>query len=128
MTDTTALDAMIRKLRRTRAFILEAAPSCADAVATELRATAAAGTSPDGAAWAPRKADGARALANAASAISVKAVGSIVLAKVGYPYVFHQKAQGSSTPRRLILPDAGVLPARLAAAVKRAIVAAREAA
>jgi hypothetical protein len=127
-TDLSALDALIRKLRRTRAFVLEAAPACAAAVAAELRASAAAGTTPDGASWAPRKADGARALPDAASSITVKTVGSVVLATVGYPYVFHNNATvGGSTPRRQILPS-GALPAALAQAIRRTLIAAWEAA
>jgi hypothetical protein len=40
-----------------------------------MRAPLAAGTSPDGEAWAPRKKDGGRPYANAASALSVRGEG-----------------------------------------------------
>ena len=47
--------------------------------------TAAAGTTPTGEAWAPRKADGARALANATAGVSAVAVGAVAPAAAPPP-------------------------------------------
>lgn len=91
-----------------------AAPGVQDA----LRATAAAGQSPEGAAWAPKK-DGGAPLQNAAEAISVKAVGPIVRATLTGPTVFHHFG-GGRNPRRPVLPDPGTVPPAVDKAIKKA--------
>ena len=78
------------------AIALEAAPSC-QAIA---RSTAAAGTTPLGVPWAPRKKDGARALVNAASAISARALGDVIMLVLAGVSVFHNAT-------RQMLPDTG---------------------
>ena len=76
-----------------------------------LKASAAAGTSPDGQPWAARK-DGGRAMANAAKAISVKAIGDVVRVTLDGPEVFwHYGARGA--PRRPVIPDGGGPMSRL---------------
>lgn len=118
--DLSALDALISKLRRSREFIVSAAPAAAEAMQAALRATAAAGESPDGAAWAPRKKDGGRALANAANKIVVRAVGSVLLARIGWPESLHN--DGTKTiPQRQILPS-GEMPPAVATAVKDSLI------
>ncbi len=125
MADLAGLDGLISKLRRSREFIARAAPAAAEAMAAELRATAAAGTSPDGTPWAPRK-DGGRALANAAAAITVRAVGTVLLARAQHPYGIHNAGAGKTLPRRQVLPRGGI-PPRVAEAIKRALVGSWEA-
>ncbi len=120
--DLSGLDALIAKLRRSRDFVRQAAPAAAAAMQDALRATAAAGTTPDGAAWEPRKKDGARALAKAASAITVRAVGTVLLAKLPFPYSMHDAGHGHA-PKRQILPS-GSPPAAVLEAIKGALVAA----
>ncbi len=79
------------------AIAAEAAPSC-QAIA---KATAAAGTTPEGAPWAPRKKDGARALVNAADAVTARPEGATVVLVLSGVNVYHQKT-------RRILPDPNV--------------------
>lgn len=117
--DLSKLDRLIASLRGARGFLVRAAPAVAKAVEAELRATAAAGTTPDGAAWAPKK-DGGRALANAAAAISVRAVGTVILARLRFPESIHHKGT-KRLPKRQILPE-GELPANVAEAIKRTLV------
>lgn len=118
--DTSGLDALIAKVRGTRAFIRSAAPEVAEAMGAELRATAQAGTSSSGQAWAPRKKDGAPALAKAADGITVSAAGSVVQAKLAFPYSIHSMGKGHA-PRREILP-VGEIPARVASAIKAKLI------
>lgn len=124
MADLSGLDALIAKVRRTHDFIVRAAPAAAKAVEAELRATAAAGTTPDGTAWAERK-KGGRAMANAAEAITVKAVGTVLLARLRFPESIHHKGKTNEPPRQ-ILPN-GEIPARVAEALKRSLIASWEA-
>ncbi len=94
------------------AIAAEAAPSC-QAIARE---TAAAGTTPEGAAWAPRKKDGQRALVNAADAVTARAEGSSVVLVLSGVNVYHQKT-------RRILPDPNVgIPDRYRDAIRAAAV------
>ena len=122
--DLSQLDALIARLRRSREFLARAAPAAAEAMQAELRASASAGTSPEGAAWAEKK-GGGRALPNAASAITVKAVGTILLGRLVFPYTLHNIGKGNA-PQRQVIP-AGAMPPRVLAAIKRALIAAWEA-
>ena len=95
--DLSTLAARLRGLKDAgTAIASEAAPG----ILEEAKRTAAAGTTPTGDAWAPRKADGARAMPNAASGLSVRAEGDVVVLTLGAPYVFNQK-------KRPIIPYAG---------------------
>lgn len=70
-----------------------------------LEHTLAAGQSPEGRAWEPRKAGG-RAYANAASRVTTKASGNLLRATLEGPEVYgHFGARGM--PVRQMLPDAG---------------------
>lgn len=103
--DTVALDDWIRKLRANREWLISVMPEVARAVEAHLRSTAAAGTTPDGEAWAPKKHEGGRALPDAASAITLKPQGTVLLIKLGYPYGFHNGAkEGGAMPRRQVIP------------------------
>ncbi len=123
--NTAGLDALIGKLRRMHDFVVSAAPAAAKAMADELKASASSGTSPDGSAWAPRRKDGAAALAGAAAAITVNAVGTSLVARLGFPYSMHTAGKGHAVARQ-ILP-VGAIPARVAAAIKQSLIASWEA-
>ena len=80
----------------------------AKAVETHLRATSAAGGTPSGEAWQPKK-DGGRALENASANIVVesKQVGAagVVRAVVKGRYALHDLGFARGGVRRQILPD-----------------------
>jgi hypothetical protein len=76
----------------------EAAPLVAQAV----KATAKAGTDPYGKTWAPTKM-GARALPDAADAVTAEAHGPVVRIKVTGPYAIHNYLKGDR--RRQIIPS-----------------------
>lgn len=112
--DLSALTALAARLR--------AIPSLGEAIATEAAAgvleaaqgTAAAGTTPDGEEWAPRKLDGARALPNAASALSVRTDRDVIVLVLSGVYVYQHR-------KRRILPGFGLgVPPRITEAVEAA--------
>lgn len=119
------LDRMIAELRALGAADLPAqlAKEAAPRVQEAIRATAAAGTTPEGQAWAPRK-DGGRALADAAAHVTAKALGAIVRVTLAGPDVFHHFGKGSGEPRRRVIPDVGgQLPPSVAKAMQDAVAA-----
>lgn len=85
----------------------EAAPD----VLAAAKSTADAGTTPEGKAWAPRKKDGGRALAHAADAITVRAVGDVIEIVLSGVNVYQQA-------KRRILPERGkTLPSQIVNAI-----------
>lgn len=97
MTDLSTLAARLKGLKTAGADIArEAAPG----VLEEAQRTAAAGTTPTGETWKPRKADGGRAMPNASSALDVEASGDVIVLKLRGPYVYNNK-------RRPIVPASG---------------------
>jgi len=100
------LEEMIASLRSLDELPTRTAELAAPALERALKATAAAGTSPDGQAWAAKK-TGGRAMTNAAKAISVKALGPVVRVTLDGPEVFHHFGKGSSEVRRPVIPDGG---------------------
>lgn len=106
------LDAMRARLTAMRGMAAEVAREAAPQVEAVVRRTAAAGTSVEGKAWPPTR-SGARALPDAASAVTAAAVGTTVVISLKGPYVFHNSAAGAD--RRRILPEEGAgIPAPLA--------------
>lgn len=101
-----ALDEMIASFRQMSQLPERVAERVAPALEAKLKATASAGTSPDGKPWAPKK-DGGRAMPNAAQAISVRAIGPTVRVTLSGPEVFHHYGRGSTEVRRPIIPDSG---------------------
>jgi hypothetical protein len=85
-------------------------------VEAEVKKTAAAGTSPDGEAWAPRKKDGARPMVNAAAHVSAKAFGPTIRVFLKGADVFHHYATRGE-PRRQVIPEGAALPAGIARAI-----------
>lgn len=107
--DLTALAARLRAIPLLGAVIAkEAAPR----VLAIAQSTAQAGTTPDGVAWAPRKQDGKPALPKAASALSVRTEGDVVVLVLSGVYVYQQK-------KRAILPGFGLgVPSKIADAIR----------
>lgn len=93
---------MIATCRALRAVPTLAAKEAAPLIEAALKKTAAAGTDPNGKAWAPKK-DGSRAMVNAAEHITATAAGTVVRVLLKGPDVFHN--YGAGGPRRQILPD-----------------------
>lgn len=114
------LDTMIAKVRALGAAPEEVAKLAAPLVEAAVKQTAAAGTSPDGVAWAPRR-DGRPALVNAAAAVAARAIGPVVqLRLVGTP-TGSQTAQAIQNHYRPILPSkASELPKPVTAALTEA--------
>lgn len=104
MADLAAIDSMIERLRKLPRLAREAAPDVARAVERELRSQVSAGIGPDGKAWKPTQ-DGRVPLRGAASALSVRAVGNVVLATVSGPYALHHRGWVRGGVRRAILPS-----------------------
>lgn len=98
-----ALDGFIGRVNGLEHLAEATATEAAPLVQSALRATAGAGTSPDGIAWKERK-KGGRAYANAAEQITVKALSNIVKISLTGPEVFGQF--GASGPRRPMIPSA----------------------
>jgi len=126
-TGDAELDAMLLALRRLGELPTATAARAAPLVLEAVQKTAAAGTTPDGQAWKPRK-DGGRALANAAGALSASSSGPTVTISLDMPEVIHHYGS-AKVPRRQILPDAGAgMPASVTAALKKAATQAFDAA
>jgi len=117
--DLTALDNLIAKIRGARDFLVRAAPAAAAAMGDALRATASAGQTPEGQAWAPKKKGGGKALAGAAAAIKIRAVGTVLIASIGMPEAIHNAGK-RNTPARKILPTE--LPPIVADAIKQSLI------
>lgn len=95
---TAALRGLDELGRRTAAI---AAPLLEE----KLKATAAAGVSPEGKPWAPRK-DGGRPMAHAAARVSVRSFGTVVRVVLEGPEVWHHFGARGAT-RRPVIPDGG---------------------
>ena len=115
------LDAWIRRLKELGGGGMAArvAAKAAPLVDEALKKTASAGQSPAGEAWAPKKKGGGRPLANAASHISTKAQGAIIVATLSAPDSFHDQGVGHA-PRRQVLPETGDVPPAVEEALERA--------
>ena len=115
----SGVDAMIGALRKLGAAPAAIAKRAAPLVDAAVKKTAAAGTTPDGQPWQPKK-DGGRPLVNAANALSTKAVGTTVVVTLEGPEVVHDKGT-KRLPQRKILPDGGAgLPTNVADAMREA--------
>jgi len=119
MSGFAELDEMTDAVRRLGTLPDDVARRSVTYVDAAVKATAAAGTDPNGKPWAPRK-DGGRALVNAAAAISTKALGPVVQVTLTGPEVIHHFGD-SRVPRRQIIPDgAAGIPKGVGDALDRA--------
>lgn len=113
------LDEWIRTLRTAGQIVPLAAQELVPVVRGEVDAAIDAQRSLDGTAW-PAKKDGSRALANAPSQITVKAVGNTILVVMVGHLVFHQFGT-HRMPARPVLPRGG-MPDKLGNAIRLGIV------
>jgi len=112
-----ALESMIARMRGLEGFEAAVAREAAPLVEAAARQTAAAGTDPAGAAWAPKK-SGGRALANAATKITAVPRGARVDIVLEGVEVYHQHGVEGGPPKRKIIPDVGdPVPPAIAAAL-----------
>ncbi len=121
-----ALDDRIARLRVVANLPDEAMPAVSAAIAKDVDRQIAAGTDPDGKAWEPRKADGARALANIGKHISVGIVGRTVIVRIRSKHVvlhhfgFNRGRGKPAEKQRQVLPI-GKIPTSMARAIRDAI-------
>ncbi|AKF06075.1 hypothetical protein DB32_003224 [Sandaracinus amylolyticus] len=94
---------MIERVRKLPSLPREAAPKVARAVEGELRAQIARGQSPDGKPWQPTQ-DGRQPLRNAATALSVRVAGNVIVATIEGVYARHHHGWVRGGVRRQILP------------------------
>jgi len=91
-----SLDAFIAGVERLGLMNRDVAKAAEKPVADVARKAAAAGESPSGEPWAPKK-DGGKALEGAAGAIESSVEGAKVVLTIGKPYVFHNHGAGGSS-------------------------------
>lgn len=99
---------MIAHLRQLGGLVEEAAPAIAAAVDDELQLQIAAARTPTNAPWRPRKEDGGQALQGAGKALTVKVVGTVILARLEGVYARHHLGAVRGKVRRQILPTSGI--------------------
>jgi hypothetical protein len=116
------LEDWVKELRRLAGPEVEVrlASEAAEEIKGALTATLNAGTDPEGKPWKPRKKDGGRAYANAASSLEVKASGNLVRATISGPTAYGPWGVRGA-PKRPMLPDTGGgIPGSVDAALDRA--------
>lgn len=117
MDGDAALQDMIARFGALQDFAVDAAAEAAPLVEAAARATAAAGTDPEGRPWAPRKKDGGRALEHAADHVTATANGPRVDIVLSGPEAIHQQGVGKTTPARRVIPDGSAgIPSAIAEA------------
>lgn len=120
MADGSArLQEQIDRLRQLPTMVNRAAPKVATEFERELERNIAAGVGPDGRPW-PKTKEGKLPLRNAAAALSVKAIGSVVLAKLTGIEVKHHLGAVKGGIRRPILPT-GRIPDPITKAIATVI-------
>jgi hypothetical protein len=119
-----SLDDMIASMRRLGTLPELAAAKAAPLVSAVSKVSAAAGRTPNGDPWPPRK-DGHPALQNAAAAVSAVAVGSVVQIRLDGTSTGDQQVQAIQNARRQIIPASGEgIPAPIASAIAAGVDAA----
>ena len=91
-------------------------PPAAAEVKALLASTIAAGTSPSGKPWAPRKSDGGKPLQGAMAAVDVRAAGTTIVVELTGNEVFHHYGAGDSPVRQIIPTE---IEEKLGAAIRR---------
>jgi hypothetical protein len=110
------LDAMIQKIKAVGLIPKEVAPQVADALRAEITKNIAAGVDPGGKPWKLTE-KGEKPLKNAAASLDVKAVGTVVLAKLTGPVALHHLGAARGHIRRQVLPSSR-LPQPMTQAIK----------
>lgn len=114
-----ALRAQIARLRKLSGLTKDVAPKVARAVERELRAQIAAGKGPDGKPW-KRRQDGGQPLRNAAAALSVRAVGDVIVVRLDGVEARHHLGAVRGGVRRQIIPT-GSMPDALTRAIEEVV-------
>jgi hypothetical protein len=120
MSGDAELDAMIARIRKLPQLGRMAAPEVARAVEAEAERTIAAGTTPDGTPWAPKKSGEGQPLANAAKALGVVALGSTIFMKLNGPEARHHLGRVKGGTARQIIPTKDI-PPPMAAAIREVL-------
>lgn len=126
MSGAEAMDQMVARVAALAELPARTAEEARAAVEGAAKASASAGTTPEGETWAPRKSDGGRPLVNAASSIVVRvvkaALGTTLQVVVRGHHFFHTAGKGSGKKaHRKIIPDAtDTVPASYAEAIRGA--------
>jgi hypothetical protein len=118
----SSLDALIAFMRMAEGTELsdQIAARAAEKMQLEITRTLSAGTTPEGGAWAPRRKDGGRAYANAASKVTTQASGSLIRMVLKGPEVYGHFGGKGRLPRTM-LPDAGAgVPPSVAESIRQA--------
>lgn len=115
-----AVDEMIARLRGFPDAIRAEAPAIAKRVQAAVEEDIAAGRAPTGTPWKPKK-GGGRALVHAAKALTVKAIGTVILLTLEGPEVFHNFGT-HKVPARPILPSSSSVPLKLGQAIRLGVV------
>lgn len=97
------LDAMIRRIRAIKGLAKSAAPEIATVLKSTLDANISSARGPDGKPWAPTQ-SGKAPLRNAGARVDVKAVGTVILARLTGVEVRHHRGTARGHVRRQILP------------------------
>lgn len=116
------MQAMIDKIYALTDLGNKAAPSVAKVVRRDIEGTIARGLTSEGNPW-KRTQDGDRPLKNAAQALRVASIGSVIYARIVGVEARHHKGRVKGGQKRSILPVKGV-PPRMALAIKAALDAA----
>lgn len=112
-----AVQAMIDHLRGLKKLPEDVVKVAVEDVQRAARATAAAGTTPDGKPWVQTK-DGRKPLAHAAERITAKALGRVIVVTLKGIEVIHNFGT-KWNPKRQVLPDGGAgIPKNIATAIR----------
>jgi hypothetical protein len=111
---------MIERVRSVDGLARKAAPRVARVVEAELRRTTAAHATPSGERW-PLRQDGGLPLERAMASIGVGAVGTTIYVRLTGPTARHHKGTAAGKIRRQVIPDTRVIPAPMAAEIRRVL-------
>jgi hypothetical protein len=119
MSGAASLDEMIASLNRLAggAVEKEVVPALGKAILTEVQRTANAGTSPEGKAWAPKKAGG-QALTTAADKIKLAVSGHKITLSIAGPLALHHRGWARGGVQRQVLPISN-MPNNVESAARR---------
>lgn len=118
MSGADEIDAIIARVRAIPGLARRAAPDAARAVERVLGEQLERGESPTGETWAPRRADGGRALEDARKALAVAPIGTRLFARLTGPVARHDLGRARGGVVRKMLPASGPIPAALAKAIR----------
>jgi hypothetical protein len=107
----------IERIRRVAGLPKIVAPALARALELELVSTAERGLAPDGTPWIPTE-DGRKPLRNVAANLTVRAIGTVVVAVLGAPDAAHHRGSVKGGKRRQVLPSSK-LPSSIVRAFER---------